>query len=476
MAENFIGLTDTGKVRSKNEDTFIAQKVMNNRFIIACAIDGVGGYSGGEVAADLAKQAILDYFKSPSRDMSVMLKEAVIEANKKIYTEKQQVKKHAEMACVLTLAAVDIENNEFYYAHVGDTRLYLLRDHSLVKVSKDHSFVGFLEDSGRLTEESAMRHPKRNEINKALGFGKQIETEPEYIQTGQSPFLPEDILLLCSDGLTDMVNKKEITSVLLQSNTLEEKANQLISAANDNGGKDNITVVLVQNDKSPRTHEATRPAGIKRETPEKSEKITSSPAKDEKTVPDPPPERRKGGNSNVILSVLCLIFLASTLYLLWQNVRVKKNVRTGTLPEVRARNAQETALQNAIDTLTGDTLVLSDTKFSNRIIVSDTLHINRYSLYIRTEGDVILESDSLYRGPAFILSPECRYIVMDSLAFLNFDVAVYAHSNALILKNVRFNNCRIPVQSVFEFAQNEYITGRLPDSPFRAYPLPNIKR
>ena len=104
------------------------------------------------------------------------------------------------MACVLTLAVVDIEKNKFYYAHVGDTRLYLFRDNTLVKVSKDHSFVGFLEESGRLTEEAAMQHPKRNEINKALGLGVKFSASDDYIETGESPFLPGDLLLLCSDG------------------------------------------------------------------------------------------------------------------------------------------------------------------------------------------------------------------------------------------------------------------------------------
>jgi serine/threonine protein phosphatase PrpC len=109
------------------------------------------------------------------------------------------------------MALVDIANNKFYYTHVGDTRLYLFRD-SLVKVSRDHSFVGFLEDNGKLSEEAAMRHPKRNEINKALGFDAQIASK-DYIETGESPFLPGDMLLLCSDGLTDMVNNSAITSI-----------------------------------------------------------------------------------------------------------------------------------------------------------------------------------------------------------------------------------------------------------------------
>lgn len=163
------------------------------------------------------------------------------------------------MACVLTVALADISNNKFYYCHVGDTRLYLFRDNSLVKITRDHSFVGFLEDSGRLSEEAAMRHPKRNEINKALGFDASIRAE-DYIETGESPFLPGDTILLCSDGLSDMVGNSAMTAVLNTGKSLSVKAKALVDAANEAGGKDNITVVLVQNNKSPLKQTATKPA------------------------------------------------------------------------------------------------------------------------------------------------------------------------------------------------------------------------
>ena len=263
MAENFFGLTDTGKVRGNNEDAFIAQHAWGDKFIIACVIDGVGGYSGGEVAADIARESILEHTAKATTDIIEMMKKAFQDANEKIHSERLRVKEHDSMACVLTLAAIDIENNIFYYAHIGDTRLYLFRDNSLVKITKDHSFVGFMEESGRISEGSAMRHPKRNEINKALGFGGNLN-EDDYIETGQSPFLPGDMLLLCSDGLTDMVNKEAMTNVLTKKSQLEEKAFKLIEEANAEGGKDNITVVLVENTKSPAKHEATMPTPAKK--------------------------------------------------------------------------------------------------------------------------------------------------------------------------------------------------------------------
>ncbi len=251
MAENVVGITDTGRIRENNEDTFIAERIQNENFIIACVIDGVGGYAYGEVAAAVAREAILDYFARPTAEMAPGLRASLIKANDRIFAEKQRDSDYYRMACVLTLAIVDTENNEFLYAHVGDTRLYLLRDDSLVKIAKDHSFVGFLEDTGRLSEAAAMRHPKRNEIDKALGLHEQIDTPDDYIETGQSPFLPGDMLLLCSDGLTDLVPKKEITAILTGAGSLAEKGAELVAVANEKGGHDNITVVLVHHDKPP---------------------------------------------------------------------------------------------------------------------------------------------------------------------------------------------------------------------------------
>ena len=109
-----------------------------------------------------------------------------------------------------------------------------------------------------------MNHPKRNEINKALGFNREITAEEDFIETGESPFLAGDILLLCSDGLSDMVNNAAITSILSGPGTLEARANELVAAANNNGGKDNITVVLVQNTTKPLKQKATKPAVIKK--------------------------------------------------------------------------------------------------------------------------------------------------------------------------------------------------------------------
>lgn len=121
MNKNYFGITDTGKIRDNNEDTFIAKITADNDFIIACVIDGVGGYSGGEIAAEIARFSVLEHLSKPEGDILETMKVAIAAADKKIIAEKQQDKELENMACVLTLAIVDLKNNLFYYAHVGDT-------------------------------------------------------------------------------------------------------------------------------------------------------------------------------------------------------------------------------------------------------------------------------------------------------------------------------------------------------------------
>ena len=480
MAENFFGITDTGKVRDNNEDAFIAKKVMDNKFIIACAIDGVGGYSGGEIAAEIARESIFENFAQPSGDLVEAMKASFILANQKIFDAKLQNKEHGKMACVLTLAVVDVENNQFHYAHVGDTRLYLLRDSSLVKVSKDHSFVGFLEDSGRINEDAAMKHIKRNEINKALGFGKDIETQDDYIETGSSPFLPGDMLLLCSDGLTDMVNKEAISNVLGSSNSLEEKAKQLVTLANNNGGKDNITVVLVQND-SVSTWQATPPVGTVLDTTPKKKVVTrpETPVTRTSPVAGPAPValEPKGNPINKVLIALCLLFLGTTLFLLWKNFKPSGEKEIAVAPITDSKSTEEQKLQEAINAATGDTLVLSDSVFTQPIAITDTLNIPQDSLFIFSKGKIILRADSSFNGPAILLSADSRFVLLDGLQFENFDIALSAQNDALFLRNVQFVNCKRPVQNFFVFPDKQYISGRLAGSyVFRTDSSNTLKR
>lgn len=435
MAENFFGITDRGKIRDNNEDTFIAEKIAGGKLIAACVIDGVGGYEGGEIAARIARECITEHLHTAGNVMP-SLSQAFIVSNEKIYQENQQRNQQQPMACVLTLAVADVEGNQFHYAHVGDTRLYLLRDDTLVKVTRDHSFVGFLEDSGRLSEEDAMKHPKRNEINKALGFDPQIQSYNDYIETGSSPFLPGDVLLLCSDGLTDMVSAGDITSILTSDASLQEKGQALVDAANDAGGKDNITVVLVHNNKKPLKIKAAKPAKKKVqaviETPE--EPVIVKPAK-----------RRSNKTAMIILSALCVLSISAFLWMLFKNNNTQAATIAAKDQPAKERNAQEMKLQFYLDTVTAKIINLNDSSFGGTVLLTDTLFIDNDSFNLDGNG-ITLRAGEGYKGAAIVISEKVQRASIRNITFENFDVGLLAHGTMLVFTNVQFPNCRIPVQ------------------------------
>jgi serine/threonine protein phosphatase PrpC len=449
MVEPYFGITDTGRMRTNNEDAFIAGKVLQGRYIAACVIDGVGGYAGGEVAAAIAKQAILDYFTVPSGDVLTMMKEAFAVANQKIGAEKEKNREYESMACVVTMALADVAAKTFYYAHIGDTRLYLMRDNSLVKISKDHSFVGYLEDSGRLSEEEAMQHPKRNEINKALGFDPQFNVAD--IETGSSPFLPGDVLLLCSDGLTDMLKSSEITAVLADDKPLETKAKELVQRANDRGGKDNITVVLVRNTAKSVKQKATKPTApaAVAAVPEKKSEVRAE------ATNTPPPARKQRNTGTLFLAILSILLAAALAVVLLR----KGDSKVGILPTgVVQKNPQETEFQQAVDSAKAGTLVMPDSIAALPVVLTDTIRIQADSLHIHGNSMRFLKS-SAYEGPAFALASTCRYLLLENLTLENFDVGVLVRNRSLHLKNVRFIYCRVPVQYQFFFSDNTPVSG-----------------
>ncbi|SKB32673.1 protein phosphatase 2C domain-containing protein [Daejeonella lutea] len=461
MVDNFFGLTDTGKVRGNNEDTFIVQSSRGGEYILASAIDGVGGYSGGEIAAALARESIIEYFENPGGDLTTMMIQALVNANEKIYKEKIEVKEHDSMACVLTLAVVDIKNNQFHYIHVGDTRLYLLRDGSLVKLTKDQSFVGFLEDSGRLTEEAAMTHPKRNEINKALGFNTGLENDHDYFETGSSPFLPGDMILLCSDGLTDMVNKKDITDILTSDSSLEDMAHQLIDAANAKGGKDNITAVLVRNDNPLQKQEAVKPSAVAKKKVVSNEKPGPEKIVADPVVLTPEPTRKKSNSTAVmLLSILSIGLLASTIYLLWMRGQPQA-AQEQVLVADSAIVSGETSLSQQFGTLNGDTLVLNDSVYREPITISKSVNFDTDTLYVLSRGKIVLRPDSSFKGPAFLIPASGRNIVLNGLTFDGFDIGIASQSKNVRLEGVKFINVRVPVQFSFNAPSDSFMNGTL---------------
>lgn len=243
----FFGNTDMGQIRSNNEDAFIAQHIWDEKHVLAVAIDGVGGYEGGEIAASLAQKSIIEYLESYSNGERLeLLKQAVIFANNRIYSERKNLPQYSSMSCVLTAVLVETESRRINMAHIGDTRLYQYANGEIVKLSHDHSLVGYREEIGELTEEEAMKHPQRNVIGRDVGSQFLESSGNDYIEVESFPLIPNSILLLCSDGLCDMITSEQMRIELEKEIPIKEKVDNLINEANKAGGKDNITVVLVE--------------------------------------------------------------------------------------------------------------------------------------------------------------------------------------------------------------------------------------
>lgn len=243
----FCGRTDMGRKRTNNEDAFAVQYLWDREHILAVVIDGVGGYEGGEVAAELARKNIVEYLENYGNGERLdLLKQAVIQANNAIFSARKELSQYAQMSCVLTAVLVELRERRVNMAHVGDTRLYQYADGDLVKLSHDHSLVGYREEIGELSEEEAMRHPQRNVIGRDVGSVFLENNTDDYVETAVFPLLPGSVLLLCSDGLCDMLTSVQMAQVLARYDALGDKANALVREANEAGGKDNVTVVLVE--------------------------------------------------------------------------------------------------------------------------------------------------------------------------------------------------------------------------------------
>ena len=242
----FYGKTDMGRLRTNNEDAYVVE-YLDPETVLAIAIDGVGGYEGGEVAAEIAQKEIPDYLKKFNRGERLeLLKQAVVSANNSIYEHRLLDAARANMSCVLTAALIDTKRKVIDMVHVGDTRMYQFHHGELIKISHDHSLVGYREEIGDLSEEEAMHHPQRNVISREVGSERHEVEDPDFLEAEELPLLPNTTFLLCSDGLSDLITSKQIATILEQQFSLEAKVQKLIDAANEAGGKDNVTVVLAE--------------------------------------------------------------------------------------------------------------------------------------------------------------------------------------------------------------------------------------
>jgi len=231
VAEQYVG-TDTGRQRRANEDSMLARSPL---FVVA---DGMGGAQAGEVASRLAVESFqrgLDDTADAERSLAAYARAA----NVSIHERSQANAEHAGMGTTLTAVYVGAE--EVAIAHVGDSRAYCLRDGELLRLTDDHSLVDELIRQGKLTPEEAVEHPQRSVITRALGPEPEVEIDTRSYRARDG-----DVYLLCSDGLTTMVPDALLAEILLAHSRLRDAGEALIAAANEAGGRDNITVVLLR--------------------------------------------------------------------------------------------------------------------------------------------------------------------------------------------------------------------------------------
>jgi PPM family protein phosphatase len=237
------GETHPGHYREVNEDRYHVDVERGLFFVV----DGVGGQAAGGKAADTAIATLRTRLERETGPVADRVRQAITAANNEIHRLASLRAEWAGMACVLTAAVVD--DDHAVIGHVGDTRLYKIRNGRIEKVTPDHSPVGEREDAGEISERDAMRHPRRNEVYRDVGSEPHEAGDSEFIDVIEIPFEPDAALLVCSDGLSDLVGSAAIHDIVSKlAGNPDDIAHALIAAANDAGGKDNITVVYVEGD------------------------------------------------------------------------------------------------------------------------------------------------------------------------------------------------------------------------------------
>lgn len=236
--------TDIGKVREINQDYYYISDSLDEVQLYMLA-DGMGGYKGGEIASKLAIQSAKSYIENNFKEIEKD-KESIIQlvassmeyANMVVYEKAKSEEELEGMGTTLEVCV--IYNNKAYIGHIGDSRIYRIRKEFIRKLTQDHSYVQKLVKDGTITQEQALHHPQKNMLMKALGCNAFVE--PDVMVKG---FLKEDILVMTTDGLTNMVTQEEIFKQAKKD--IEQAPKELVKQANENGGYDNITVVVIKN-------------------------------------------------------------------------------------------------------------------------------------------------------------------------------------------------------------------------------------
>ncbi len=231
--------TSQGKVRTSNEDSYL----VNAETGLSLVADGMGGHAAGEIASQLTASTVNDWVRehaTPDVKAAEMLRLAALEANSRVFEAQRHDRALAGMGSTLT--ALLFQGEQYCIAHVGDSRAYLLRNGALEQLTADHSFVWHLYENGVLSKPDLAKHPQKNLITRSIGSHRQVDID---IEEGEGHV--GDVYLICCDGLTDEVSEDDIREVLSDARrTPQEMADYLVDAANQAGGRDNITVVVVR--------------------------------------------------------------------------------------------------------------------------------------------------------------------------------------------------------------------------------------
>ena len=248
---NIYGLTDKGMIREANEDC-IGISCLKNGITIAVVCDGMGGAAGGKIASAIAEETFIasmtgfseeiEKTKFDAKKIKAYIKESIEKANMAVLEKSRDDRSLYGMGCTLNAIVFCEPKSKVYYANVGDSRLYMIKKREIKQMTKDHSYVQLLVDNKEITPEEAENHPKRNLITMALGIKEEIE--PDIYERKVSP-KSETYFLLCSDGLHGLVSKENLKKVALAPISIEEKVFTYIKLANEAGGDDNISAILL---------------------------------------------------------------------------------------------------------------------------------------------------------------------------------------------------------------------------------------
>lgn len=232
--------TNVGKIRNNNEDNLIVCEL--EKYSLFVVADGMGGHKAGEIASSMAVTTIKDSFIRESATPDFKIPRFIIDsinlANKEIFESSHNHDEYLGMGTTITMAVIDKSDNIAYVGNVGDSRTYLIYNNIIRQVTDDHTFVHELLKERKITEEEARNHPKKNVITRAVGSEENV-----FIDIFELELHDDNILLLCSDGLTNHICDKDILSIITENET--DCVNKLIDKANENGGTDNITVIII---------------------------------------------------------------------------------------------------------------------------------------------------------------------------------------------------------------------------------------